>query len=57
MTHLKKWMPLLVALLALVYSVVLGAKGQTEEAQYSAHWSGTLILFYLLIDKIKNTEI
>ena len=57
MTKLRKWMPVLIALLALVYSVVLGATGYTEEAQYSSHWSSTLILVYLLIDKIMNTEI
>lgn len=49
-----KWMPVLIALLALAYSVVLGASGHTEEAQYSSHWPGTLILFYLLIDKVKG---
>tara|TARA_B110000444_G_C18557614_1_gene463261 strand:+ start:392 stop:574 length:183 start_codon:yes stop_codon:yes gene_type:complete len=55
--NVKKWLPLLIALIALLYSVGLGLTGETAEAQYSAHWSSTLILFYLLIDKIKNTEI
>ena len=54
MKKLMKWAPALIALIALVYSVVLGAMGHTEEAQYSSHWSGTLILFYLLFDKINE---
>ena len=54
MKKMMKWMPVLIALLALAYSVVLGANGHTEEAQYSSHWPGTLILFYLLIDKVKG---
>ena len=54
MTHLRKWIPVLIALLALAYSVVLGLTGHTEEAQYSSHWPSTLILFYLLIDKVKE---
>ena len=55
--NVKKWLPVLIALVALVYSVGLGLTGEIEEAQYSSHWPGTLILFYLLIDKIKNTKI
>jgi hypothetical protein len=54
MKKLIKWAPALIALIALMYSVVLGAMGQTEEAQYSSHWPSTLILFYLLIDKIRE---
>ena len=55
--NVKKWLPLMIALVALLYSVGLGLMGDIEEAQYSSHWPGTLILFYLLIDKIKNTKI
>jgi len=55
--NVKKWLPVLIALIALLYSVGLGLTGEVTEAQYSSHWPGTLILFYLLIDKIKNTEI
>ncbi len=57
MKKLTKWAPALIALIALLYSVALGSMGRTEEAQYSSHWPSTLILFYLLIDKIKNTQI
>ena len=55
--NVRKWSPVLIALIALLYSVGLGLTGEVTEAQYSSHWPGTLILFYLLIDKIKNTEI
>ena len=55
--NVRKWLPVLISLVALVYSVGLGLTGEIEEAQYSSHWPGTLILFYLLIDKIKNTKI
>ena len=54
MKKLVKWAPALIALIALLYSIVLGAIGHTEEAQYSSHWPSTLILFYLLIDKIRE---
>jgi hypothetical protein len=54
MKKLVKWAPALIALIALLYSIVLGATGHTEEAQYSSHWPSTLILFYLLIDKIRE---
>ena len=49
-----KWFPVAIALFALGYSVVLGLKGYTEEAQYSSHWPATMLLFYLVIDKIKE---
>ena len=54
MKKLMKWAPALLALTALIYSVSLGLMGHTQEAQYSSHWPSTLILFYLLIDKIKE---
>ena len=49
-----KWFPVAIALFALGYSVVLGLKGYTEEAQYSSHWPAKMLLFYLVIDKIKE---
>jgi len=55
--NVKKWLPVLIALIALLYSVGLDLTGEVAEAQYSSHWPSTLILFYLLIDKIKNTKI
>tara|TARA_R110002153_G_scaffold224413_1_gene377101 strand:+ start:485 stop:655 length:171 start_codon:yes stop_codon:yes gene_type:complete len=52
--NVKKWLPLLIALIALLYSVGLGLTGEIEEAQYSSHWPSTLLLFYLVIDKLKK---
>lgn len=54
MKNLIKWTPVLIALLALAYSVTLGLNGYTQEAQYSSHWPATMLLFYLVIDKIKE---
>ncbi len=55
--NVRKWSPILLAIVALLYSVTLGVMGYTDEAQFSSHWPGTLLLFYLVIDKINNTEI
>jgi len=49
-----KWTPVLIALAALFYSVGLGMSGHTEEALYSSHWPVTLLVFYLVIDKISK---
>ena len=32
----------------------LGLIGMTEEAQYSAHWPGTILLFTIAINQIKR---
>jgi hypothetical protein len=47
-----KWTPIILALGCLLYSVGLGLSGQTEEAQYSAHWPGTILLFTIAINQI-----
>ena len=52
--NVRKWSPVLIALIALIYSVGLGLTGEIEEAQYSSHWPSTLLLFYLVIDKLKK---
>ena len=54
MKKLMKWAPALLAFIALIYSVSLGLMGHTEEAQYSSHWPSTLLLFYLVFDKIQE---
>ncbi len=46
---LLKWYPIIIALMCLLYSVGLGLLGHTEEAQYSAHWSGTILMFAIAI--------
>jgi len=49
-----KWMPVIIALIALLYSVSLGMRGYVTEALYSSHWPATLLVFYLVIDKISK---
>ena len=44
-----KWYPVILAFLCLAYSVGLGLLGRTDEALYSAHWPGTILLFALTI--------
>ena len=44
-----KWYPVILAFICMLYSVGLGLMGQTEEAQYSSHWPGTILLFALVI--------
>ena len=47
-----KWYPIIIAFACLLYSVGLGLTGRTEEAQYSAHWPGTILLFSIAINQI-----
>jgi len=49
-----KWYPLGIAFACLLYSVGLGLAGMTAEAQYSAHWPGTILLFSIAINQIKK---
>ena len=44
-----KWYPIIIAFICLIYSVTLGLFGHTEEAQYSAHWPATILLFAIAI--------
>lgn len=44
-----KYYPIILAFFCLLYSVGLGVAGLTEEAQYSAHWPGTILLFAIAI--------
>ena len=44
-----KWYPIILAFICLIYSVSLGLAGNMEEAQYSAHWPGTILLFAIAI--------
>ena len=50
--QILKWYPIGIALICLLYSVGLGLVGMTEEAQYSAHWPGTILLFSIAINQI-----
>lgn len=44
-----KYYPIVLAFMCLLYSVGLGLAGYTDEAQYSAHWPGTILLFAIAI--------
>ena len=48
---LLKWNAIFIAFILMMYSVVLGLSGNVEEAQYSAHWPGTILLFSLAINQ------
>ena len=53
--QVMKWYPIGIALICLMYSVGLGLFGYTQEAQYSAHWPGTLLLFTIAINQINRS--
>lgn len=44
-----KWYPVILAFICMLYSISLGIIGRQEEALYSAHWPGTILLFALVI--------
>ena len=46
---IEVYYPIILAFMCLVYSVGLGLYGNTEEAQYTAHWPGTILLFAIAI--------
>ena len=46
-----KWNAIIIALICLLYSVGLGLLGNVEEAQYSAHWPGTILLFSIAVNQ------
>ena len=49
MKFINIWYPIIIAFIAMCYSIGLGLFGHTEEAQYSAHWAGTILLFAIAI--------
>ena len=49
---LLNWNAIIIAFICLLFSVILGLTGNTEEAQYSAHWPGTILLFSIAINQI-----
>lgn len=53
-TFLQIYYPILLAFICLLYSVGLGLLGHTEEAQYSAHWPATILLFAIAIRQRRN---
>ena len=46
---IEVYYPIILAFICLIYSVGLGLYGNTEEAQYTAHWPGTILLFAIAI--------
>jgi len=50
-----KWYPIGIAFICLLYSVGLGLYGNTDEAMYSAHWPGTILLFSIAINQINRS--
>ena len=46
---LSKYYPIIIAFVCMLYSIGLGLAGMTAEAQYSAHWPGTILLFAIAI--------
>ena len=51
---IQVYYPVLLAFICLIYSVSLGLLGYTEEAQYSAHWPATILLFAIAIRQRRN---
>ena len=46
---LEVYYPIILAFICLIYSVSLVLLGNTAEAQYTAHWPGTILLFAIAI--------
>ena len=46
--------PIIIAFIAMMYSIALGITGDFESAQYSAHWPGTILLFAIAIRQRRN---
>jgi hypothetical protein len=51
---LNTWYPIIIAFICMCYSIGLGLTGNTAEAQYSAHWPGTILLFAIAIRQIRG---
>ena len=49
MKFINTWYPIIIAFICMLYSIGLGIFGNTEGAQYSAHWPGTILLFAIAI--------
>ena len=46
---IEVYYPVILAFVCMLYSIGLGISGNTEEAQYTAHWPGTILLFAIAI--------
>ena len=54
MKFMSKWYPVIIAFVCMLYSIGLGLMGKTDEAIYSAHWPGTILLFTIAINQIRR---
>ncbi|MAB85506.1 MAG: hypothetical protein CL856_06575 [Cryomorphaceae bacterium] len=54
---ISTYYPIIFAFICMMYSIGLGLMGRTEEAQYSAHWPGTILLFAIAIRQRRNPVI
>jgi len=54
MKFINNWYPVIIAFIVLLYSVTMGLLGHVEEAQYSAHWPATILLFSIAIRQRRN---
>ena len=46
---ISTYYPIIFAFICMMYSIILGLSGNIAEAQYSAHWPGTILLFAIAI--------
>lgn len=46
---ISTYYPIILAFICMMYSITLGLLGRTDEALYSAHWPGTILLFAIAI--------
>ena len=46
---LEVYYPIIIAFICMIYSIALGLSGNIAEAQFSAHWPGTILLFAIAI--------
>jgi hypothetical protein len=53
---MRQWYAVVLAFVCLLYSVGLGLLGHTDEALYSAHWAGTILLFSIAIRQRRTTR-
>ena len=47
--------PIILAFMCMIYSIGLGISGDTNGAQYSAHWPGTILLFSIAIKQRRKS--
>lgn len=51
-----KYSHVFIAFIAMCYSIYMGLTGHEEEAQYSAHWPGTILLFAIAIEQMRRRK-